>query len=112
MPRLSQPAPAAQGKRTRQPRHESWGLRRCRLVLESCKFRCKDCGRLFWQRFAGVPPRKRATEPFRRSVYSKHYDGINRSRLARREGIGSATVERWFQDFLKLELAKRSNTQC
>lgn len=99
-------------KRWRQPRHESWGLRHCILELESCKFRCRDCGRSFWQRFPGILPCKRATEPFRRSVFVAHYDGINRSRLGRREGIGGATVERWFHDFLGRELAERRGAPC
>jgi transposase len=99
-------------KRQRTLRHESWGLRHCVLQLESRKFRCKDCGRTFWQRFPGVLPRKRATEPFRRSVFVKHYDGINRSRLGRREGIGSATVERWFEDYLRREWAERQGAPC
>lgn len=99
-------------KRWRQPRHESWGLRHCILELESCKFRCRDCGRTFWQRFPGILPGKRATEPFRRSVFVTHYDGVNRSRLARREGIGGATVERWSHDFLGRELAERRGAPC
>jgi len=99
-------------KRFREPRHENWGLRHCVLELESCKFRCKDCGRTFWQRFPGILPRKRATEPFRRSVFVAHYDGINRRRLAQRQGIGGATVERWFHDFLRRELAERSGGAC
>jgi transposase len=99
-------------KRLRQPRHESWGLRHCVLALESCKFRCQDCGRTFWQRFPGILPRKRATEPFRRSVFVAHYDGVNRSRLGRREDIGSATVERWFHDYLRRELAERRGADC
>ena len=99
-------------RRWRQPRHESWGLRHCVLELESCKFRCQDCGRSFWQRFPGVLPRKRATEPFRRSVFVAHYDGVNRSRLGRREHIGAATVERWFEDFLQRESAERRGTHC
>lgn len=99
-------------KRWRQPRHESHGLRHSVLELESCKFRCQDCGRTFWERFPGILPRKRATEPFRRSVFVQHYDGVNRSRLGRREGIGSATVERWFQDYLRREVAERSGAAC
>ena len=99
-------------KRWREPRHESWGLRRCILELESRKYRCKDCGRTFWQRFPGILPHKRASEPFRRSVFVNHYDGVNRSRLARREQIGGATVERWFQDFLRREFAERSGAAC
>lgn len=96
----------------RSPRHESWGLRHSILELESCKFRCLDCGRSFWQRFPGILPRKRATEPFRRSVVAAHRDGINRSRLGRREAIGSATVERWFEDYLQRELAERRGAPC
>jgi transposase len=99
-------------KRWREPRHESWGLRHCALELESRKFRCRDCGRSFWERFPGILPRKRATEPFRRSVFVAHYDGVNRSRLGEREGIGGATVERWFHDFLQLELSERSGRAC
>jgi len=82
------------------------------LELESCKFRCKDCGHTFWQRFPGILPRKRATEPFRRSVFVKHYDGVNRSRVGQREGISGATVERWFQDYLQREVAERRGAPC
>ena len=42
-------------------------------------------GRSFWQRFPGILPRKRATEPFLRSVFVAHWDGVNRSRLSQRE---------------------------
>jgi transposase len=99
-------------RRNRHPRHESWGSRHLVLTLESRKFRCKDCGKTFWQRFPGILPRKRSTEPFRRSIYQKHWDGISRSRLGRREGIGSATVERWFGDFLKRADAERRGAVC
>jgi len=82
------------------------------VELESRKWRCRGCGRSFWQRFPGILPHKRATEPFRRSVFLKHWDGISRRRLGQREGIGSATVERWFQDFLQLRAAERSGALC
>jgi transposase len=99
-------------RRSRLLRHESWGMRHVVLQLESHKWRCQHCGHHFWQRFPGILPRKRATEPFRRSVSIRHFDGISRSRLGRREGIGSATVERWFQDFLQLRVAERSGAPC
>src|ERR1700684_4416732 len=91
----------------RRLRHESWGVRHVWLELETHKWRCRECDRVFWQRFPGILPRKRSTEPFRRSVSLKHWDGISRSRLGKREGIGSATVERWFHDFLKLRGGER-----
>jgi transposase len=88
------------------------GVRHVWLELETHKWRCRDCERTFWQRFPGILPRKRSSEPFRRSVSLKHWDGISRSRLGKREGIGSATVERWFQDFLKLRGGERQRSLC
>jgi transposase len=99
-------------RRIRQPRHESWGTRQLILLLETRKWKCQGCQRSFWERFPGILPRKRATEPFRRSVFQKHWDGISRSRLGQREGIGSATVERWFQDFLRRAEAERRGADC
>jgi transposase len=99
-------------RRTRFVRHDSVGQRRCELALETRKWLCKGCGRSFWQRFAGILPGKRATEPYRRSVFQRHWDGICRSRLSEREGIGGATVERWFQDHLRRKAAERSNAPC
>jgi len=99
-------------RRVRLLRHESWGMRPVVLELPTKKWRCLGCGLHFWQRFPGILPRKRASEPFRRSVALRHFDGISRSRLGRRENIGSATVERWFQDFLRLRAAERSSAPC
>jgi len=96
----------------RRLRHESWGLRLSVLRLEGRKSQCLGCGRYFNQRFPGILPRRRSTEPFRRQVFFDHFDGISRKRLAEREHIGTATVERWFQDFLRLEAAKMSGEPC
>jgi transposase len=54
----------------------------------------------------------RATEPFRRSVCQKHFDGISRSRLEKRERISSATVERWFTSWLRQVAGERASPQC
>jgi len=99
-------------RRLRRPRHESWGLRRCVLELETRKWQCQGCGRYFWQRFPGILPRLRASEPFRRSVCQRHYDGINRSRLAKREGVASATIERWFTRWLTQLALERTSATC
>lgn len=99
-------------RRVRLLRHEDLGLRHCVLELETHKWLCRGCGRTFWQRFPGILPRKRATEPFRRSIFVHHWDGISRRRLSQREGIGSATVERWFLDFLRRLAAERQSAPC
>ncbi len=102
----------SKGLRVRRVRHVSVGDRPCELRLESRKWRCRTCETSFWQRFPGILPRRRATEPFRKSVSLKHWDGIDRKRLSEREKIGSATVERWFKSYLKLRLKEREGARC
>jgi transposase len=66
------------------------------LRLELRKNRCLDCGRSFRQRLPGIQPFQRASESFQEMVFQQHLDGINRSCLGRRKGIGAATVQRYF----------------
>lgn len=99
-------------KRLRRPRHESWGQRHTVVELESRKWLCQSCRRSFWQRFPGIQPRLRASEPFRRSICQKHFDGISRSRLSQRELIASSTIERWFASWLRQKAGERISRQC
>jgi transposase len=80
----------------RKVRHDDWGLRRGMLDLQVRKRLCLDCGRSFRQRIPGIQPFQRASESFQEMVYQQHRDGINRSCLGRRKGIGAATVQRYF----------------
>jgi transposase len=80
--------------------------------LVSRKWRCLECGKSFWQRFPGLRPRLRATESFRRAVSEKHFDGISRSRLGKREKLSPATIERWFLDRLRRQDTERSSARC
>jgi hypothetical protein len=57
------------------------------------------------QRLPGILPWQRASEAFQRVIFCQHRDGVNRSRLARREGIGAATVESYFQRRLQRQFA-------
>jgi transposase len=93
-------------------RHENLGLRHSRLEVSARKWQCLDCGRQFRQRLPGILPGQHATEPFREAVYRQHLDGINRSRLGRREGIGAATVERHFRHGLERHAAERRSPLC
>ena len=96
--------PHCQGSRLRNKgwcrrlvRHDDWGFRQCLLRLELRKSRCLDCGRWFRQRVPGIQPFQRSSESFQEMVFQQHLDGINRSCLGRRKGIGAATVERYFR---------------
>jgi transposase len=77
-------------------RHDDWGFRHCVLFLEVRKSRCFDCGRTFRQQVPGIQRFQRASESFQEMVFQQHLDGINRSCLGRRKGIGAATVQRYF----------------
>jgi transposase len=66
------------------------------MDLRVRKSRCLDCGRVFRQQLPGVQPCQRASESFQEMVYQQHLDGVNRSCLGRRKGIGAATVQRYF----------------
>jgi transposase len=66
------------------------------LRLDVRKSQCLACGRFFRQRIPGIQPFQRASESFQEMVFQQHLDGINRSCLGRRKGIGAATVHRYF----------------
>ena len=102
----------SKGRYLRKVRHESWGMRLCVLEVEARKWHCLSCGRHFRQRLPGLLTCQRATESFRRMIFHRHWDGISRRRLAEREGIGSATVERYFQYFLARLAAERRGADC
>jgi transposase len=102
----------SKGRYQRTVRHETWGMRRVFLILEARKWLCRGCGRGFRQQFPGILKWQRATELFRKMIFFRHWDGISRRRLGQREGIGSATVERWFQHVLKRLAAERTNSLC
>lgn len=93
-------------------RHASFGLRPCLLILESHKYRCLECGRYFNQRFPGIGLWMRSTEPYRRQIFVQHHEGISQKALAARERLGSATVQRWYQNLLDVKLRERQNDPC
>ena len=100
------------GSYRRRVRHENVGTRRCVLELEGRKFHCRNCGHYFRQRFPGILRWQRASEAFQKMVCRDHLDGINRSRLGRRESLGAATVERYFRRVLKRQFTALRPPRC
>ena len=96
----------------RRIRHESFGSRKTFLDLKTHKYLCKTCGRYFNQRIPGLLPYKRSTEGFRYEIFQKHHDGICQSKLSDRMTIGSATIERWYHDYLERVVAEMKNNPC
>jgi len=96
----------------RTVRHEDWGLRHCVLEVEARRSKCRSCGRQSRQRLPGILPCQRASESFQKAIYQQHLDGINRSRLGRREAIGAATVERYFRRGLQRQFKEWHPPRC
>lgn len=96
----------------RRVRHASWAGPRVWLLLIGKHWLCRDCGRRFRHRFPGILPCQHSTEAFRFKVFKDHWDGISRSRVAEREAISGATVERHAKHFLRRLAAERSGAPC
>jgi transposase len=96
----------------RKLNHESIGSRRAMLYLEGYKYHCQTCSRYFNIRFPGVLKYKRSTEGFRREVFEKHNNGHTQSYLSKSLEIGTATVERWYHEYLKRKVSQSKNSPC
>ena len=96
----------------RRLRHASFGTRPCFLSVEARKYHCRSCGKYFNQQFPGIGKWRRSTEPFRRQIFTHHHEGISQRALALRERLGSATVERWYQELLAIKIRERVDSDC
>ena len=82
------------------------------LSVECRRFRCIDCNKSFVQPLPGILPGRHSTEPFRERIYRDHHDGICGKRLAATTQIGSATVERIYQQFTQRKAKERLSRKC
>lgn len=82
------------------------------LHLRVPKYHCPQCNRYFRHRFAGILPRLRATEAYRLEVFEAHEGGVSQRKLTLTHRIGSATVERWYQSFVKQRVSELSGRSC
>src|SRR5690554_777890 len=76
------------------------------------KYHCPQCNRYFRHRFSGILPRLRATEAYRLEVFEAHEGGVTQRKLARTHRIGTATVERWYQSFVRQRVRELSGRPC
>ena len=96
----------------RTVKHTRLGTQLMVLHLRVPKYHCKHCNRYFRHRFNGIQPRYRATEPYRLEVYEAHEGGVSQRRLTKTHRIGSATVERWYQSYVRRRVSELSGRQC
>ena len=93
-------------------KHTRQGNQIMMLHLRVPKYHCTNCHRYFRHRFAGILPRLRATEAYRLEVFEAHEGGVSQRKLTHTHQIGSATVERWYQSFVKQRVSELSGRQC
>src|SRR5690606_21708992 len=80
--------------------------------VKAHKYACRGCGRYFNTRFPGIRPRKRSTEPCRVEISRLHHGGWTQSDISNHLKMGSATVERWYQDQFALKNREYLNALC
>jgi Transposase and inactivated derivatives len=93
-------------------KHTRQGNQLLVLHLSVPKYHCTDCNRYFRHRFTGIRPRLRATEAYRLEVFEAHEGGVSQRKLRATHRIGSATVERWYQSFVKQRVSELSGRAC
>ena len=98
--------------RLRKLKHALWGSRPVYLHLRVPKMLCRRCSRHFVLPIPGVLPKRRSTEQFRQEVFHLHQGGLTQKHLSRTHGIGTATVERWYQDFVANRVKELEGRSC
>jgi transposase len=93
-------------------KHHSIGINKSVLIIKTFKFLCRDCGRYFNQRFNGINPYQRVTEPFKEQVGLRHHHGTSKRVTASDLGVGEATVERYYHRYLTLQSNETKNASC
>ncbi len=93
-------------------KHTRQGNQLMVLHLDVPKYHCTDCNRYFRQQFPGIRPRLRSTEAYRLEVFEAHEGGVSQRKLTHTHRIGSATVERWYQSFVKQRVSELSGRSC
>ena len=71
---------------------------------------CLSCGKYFYQRYPGILPRARSSEPFRKQVSLQHIGGMSQRTLAHRHKISPASIERWTHTYLNVEDSKQDRS--
>jgi transposase len=97
---------------TRRLKHTLWSGRIVALQVRVPKLLCKRCHRYFMVPIPGVLPKRRATEQFRQEVFALHQGGHTQKHLSRTHSIATATVERWYQDYVAYRVKELSGRKC
>ena len=96
----------------RRIRHILIGQRPSWIEVKAHKYSCYRCGTYFNSRFTGIKPRRRVTEPGRVEVADLHHHGWSQRSLSQKLRLGSASVERWYQEHFELKNRQYLGAHC
>ena len=82
------------------------------LRVRCHKYLCLECGRYFNIRLPGVKLWGRATELLKKSVFFGYNKGCSNADIARDNGIGVATVERYYHQMIVHKSSHFQNRMC
>jgi Transposase and inactivated derivatives len=82
------------------------------LRVRCHKYLCLECGRYFNTRLPGVKLWGRATELLKKSVFLGYNKGCSNADIARDNGIGVATVERYYHQMIEHKHSHFQNRLC
>jgi transposase len=98
--------------RVRELKHAFWTHKLVYLQLNVPKFHCQQCRCYFMAPVPGILPKKRATESFRLEVFHLHQGGMTQQHVSITHKIATATVERWYQDFVAYRVKELQGRKC
>ena len=77
------------------------------LVVNTHRYECLDCQRSFYPALPDILKYRHSSEAFRRFIYEQHHFGVPCSTLFERQGIGQASIERFYQEFTIRKASER-----
>jgi transposase len=96
----------------RSLKHGIWGQKLVWLKVKIPKLYCRACKRYFTLQLPGTRPKKRSTEQFRQEIFQLHQGGLTQTQLRLTHFISTATVERWYQEYVGYRVAELSGRSC
>lgn len=102
----------SKGRYQRSVRHlEAFGAK-VQLDIHCRRYRCLSCSKSFVQELPGIRRGRHSSEPYREQIYQRHRDGICGRVLAQSAQLGSATIERIYQQFTRRKANERLRDHC
>ena len=96
----------------RELKHAMWAGKLVYLHIKVPKLECRICHRFFMAPIPGVLSKRRATEQFRQEVFHLHQGGMTQKNLSLTHKVGTATVERWYQDYVVYRVKELAGRSC